>query len=220
MQSEPWNIIPRKLRQSVGERLDSHVSAHLKQRQSTAIREGPQSKVTTNKSAGKHQIVAGFPIYSTSCGQLARKGINDRQASGWLLLIDSPQGVTLQVEAKASGKGFVVIRVSTGAIVDQLKKALVRARTLITRRRRSSLQFRALRVSAMHIFAVWIHQCRRPEQDVVIPFTANFAGLREHRSYKRRTAERVLKVVATSMIIRWYEKQTAHDESRIPYLGH
>jgi hypothetical protein len=116
------------------------------------------------------------------------------------------------VEAKASGKGFVVVRVSTGAIVDQLKKALVRVRTIITRRRGSSLEFRALRVSAMHLFAVWIHQSHRPEQDVVIPFTANFAGLREQRSYKRKTAERMLKVLATSMIIRWYEKQTAPDE--------
>ena len=212
MQSEPWTIIPRKLRQSIGEHLDSHLSAHLKQGPSAAIR-GPrnQLRATTDKSAGKHQIVAAFPIYSTSSGQLARKGINDPQASGWLLLIDSPQGLTSQLEAKASGEGFVVIRVSTGAIVDQLKKALLRARTIMKRRRGSSLQFRALRVSAMHIFAIWIHQSHRPEQDVVIPFTANFAGLREQRSYKRRTAERMLKVLATSMIIRWYEKQTAHD---------
>jgi hypothetical protein len=213
MQSESWKIIPRKLRQSIVEHLDSHLGAHLKQSQSAVTRgPRPQSRVTTDKSARKHQIVAGFPIYSTSCGQLARKGINDRQASGWLLLIDSPQGMTSQVEAKASGKGFVVVRVSTGAIVDQLKKALVRVRTIITRRRGSSLEFRALRVSAMHLFAVWIHQSHRPEQDVVIPFTANFAGLREQRSYKRKTAERMLKVLATSMIIRWYEKQTAPDE--------
>jgi hypothetical protein len=154
--------------------------------------------------------VAGLPIYSASCGHLARKGINELKPSGWLLLINSAQGVISQVEAQESGKDFVVIRVSTGAVVDQLKRALVRARTIITRRQ-SRLQFRALRVSAMHIFALWIHRSHRPEHDVLIPFTANFAGLREQRSYKRKTAERLLKGLAISMIIRWYERQTAHD---------
>jgi hypothetical protein len=212
MQSEPWKNIPRKLRQSISEHLDSHLSAHLGQCHSALIREAlPQSRVTRARSAGKHQIVAGLPIYSASCGQLARKGIDELQPSGWLLLVNSAQGVTSQVEAHESGKEFVVIRVSTGAMVDQLKRALLRTRTIITRRRSYRLEFRALRISAMHIFAVWIHQSHRPEQDVLIPFTANFAGLREQRSYKRKSAERMVKGLAISMIVRWYEKQTAHD---------
>jgi hypothetical protein len=213
MQSEPWKNIPRKLRQIIGEHLDSHLSAHSDQRHSALTRAARSpSRVTNTKAAQKHQFLAGLPIYSASCGQLARKGINELQPIGWLLLIDSPQGVTSQVEAQASGEEFVVIRVSTGAIVDRLRRALVRARSITKRRQSSRLQFRALRVSAMHIFAVWIHRSHRPEQDVLIPFTANFVGLREQRSYKRRTAERLLKGLAISMIIRWYERQTAVDK--------
>jgi hypothetical protein len=45
--------------------------------------------------------------------------------------------------------------------------------------------------------------------DAAATFTANFAGLHQQRSYKRKRAERVLTGSAIGMILRWYEKYDA-----------
>lgn len=212
MQSEPWNTIPRQLRQCIAAHLDGHLRAHWDTAQSQPFNTASSRSQTGAKSVRKHQIVAGLPIYSASLGQLARKGISKARPGGWLLLINSTEGVALQVEAHANGKEFVVIRVSTGALANDLKGALVKAGTIITGRQSPRLQLRALRVSAMHIFCLWIHRFDQSEHDVLIPFTANFVGLRERRPYKRKAAERLLKACATSTIIRWYEQKNAPDE--------
>ena len=214
MQPKSWNVIPRRLRQTLGEALDGHLNAHLAADHFTHPRKLPSRQRRAKSSSRvtpKYEIVAGLPIYSASCGSLARQGLRELQAGGWLLLVKSVQGVSCQVEAqaKAKNKGYVVSRVSTGALANHLENAMESAGISTTGRRGSRLEFRALRIPAMHIFAVWIHRPSDPERHVLIPFTPNFAGLRSLRSYKRQQAERLLKKHATAMILRWYERHYA-----------
>jgi hypothetical protein len=203
MRSRLGSTVPRRLREFIAQQLDAHVNAHLSC-QEPAWR--PQVPRATGSRVGNHNVVAGIPIYTASLSRLASKGIRELQPAGWLLLVHSFQGLTAQLEVQERDKKFVLVRVSVGLAADHLEKAVAKARSFLTPRRGSRVQLRALRVAAMHIFALWVHHHTNLEQDVFIPFTANFAGLHRRRLYKRKTAERLLTSLATAMIVRWYEQ--------------
>lgn len=150
------------------------------------------------------ETISKLEVYSSTCGRVARTGIDDLKLSGSLLLVRSSVGELFHVELAGSGKKLAITRVSSGCTAKDLEKALARER-FRTRDKKSEL--RVLRIPGMHLSAVWLHHRKssRLLADLFIPYTRNFTGLRVGRAYTRARIERTLKQCATQMILRWYE---------------
>jgi hypothetical protein len=145
---------------------------------------------------------AKLEVYSSTCGSVARTGIEDVKRSGTILLVRSSAGEPFHVELAGSGKQLAVTRVSSGGTAKDLEKALERAGS---RARGNGSELRVLRVPAMHLSAVWLHHLNnRFGADAFIPYTHNFVGLRLGELIPSRDRA-VLKQYATHTILRWYE---------------
>lgn len=144
-------------------------------------------------------------VYTGSCGAMARGELRDLKRSGMILLVKTSSKLGFHVEVGGADKEGAVNRVSTGAIVQDLEKAIQRARKRSPTRVKGS-ELRILRVPGMHVSAVWVHHPKRRTADVFVPYALNFAGLRSGHTYKRERIESLLKKQATQMILRWYDR--------------
>ena len=214
--------LPAKLRVLVETELDSHINAHLGARHFSHIRKvhSASAKTKSGPQASQAPILeANLSVYGSDCGLLARKGLHDVQPLGWVLLLCPRPGLIAQVELQEKNKHPVITRVSTGSSVVRLKKALDRA--LANRRGRVDFELRALRIPALHLFALWTHRRKNSQDDCLVATTSNFAGLLPGRIYRRTKAEALLKKRATEMILRWYErvqKETERDQPAAVFL--
>ena len=191
--------------------LFTQLSGHLKLHLGKPEISPPRLLDTVQKPAKKSppashifETIAKLEVYSSSCGRVARIGIEDLKRSGSLLLVRSSGGEPFHVELAGSGKQPAITRVSSGRTAKDLEKALTRDRF---RAHDKKSELRVLRVPAMHLSAVWLHHLTtsRLLADLFIPYTRNFTGLQVGRTYTRARIERTLKQYATQMILRWYE---------------
>ena len=203
--SSPLN---RALLKRIASRLSGHVPMHLPLAAPRAIRVLERAKPAPKRSADEiHTFLITFaaPIFTSSCGKLASSGIGNPHQAGLVLLIKSLDGDSLYVEVEHLSKGPESIRVSTGSVTGDLEKAVNRSKPSEDSRRKKS-ELRILRISAMHLSAVWRHIPTNPEADRIVPYTANFAGVRKGSAYSLRRADRILKNAAMEAILRWYER--------------
>jgi len=158
-----------------------------------------------SKASNVFLIEEKLPVYTGSCGTMARGGIRDLKQAGMILLLRSSSGLAFHVEMGGPGKQLAVTRVSTGAIAKDLGKAIQRTGKRFTTRSRG-LELRVFRVAGMHVSAVWVHHPKKQDADAFVPYTPNFAGLRLGQTYKLHRIESLLKKHATHMILRWYDR--------------
>jgi hypothetical protein len=197
----------QSLRGVLDKELGSHVDAHLRALHLPHIQKASSIPAATKTARGKarYTLAAKLPVYTASCGSLARHGLIELKKNGWMLLVHSATGLLAHVEVQKKQKGYVVSRVSTGALPEEVSRAVERARKSTERRARVT-QLRALSIPAMHILAVWVHQPNAVERDTLIPVTANFAGLSRQREYPRRRVDQLLRKHAMAMILHWYDR--------------
>jgi hypothetical protein len=204
--------VPPRLLRLLRAELDPHLRAHLAAEHLPHVQSvhARGTKAKEPSPQRKTELLVALPIYSASCGALARSGFSGLRLSGWLLLVDSAPGVAALVELQEQGKHAAVTRVSTGELAEQMKKAVNRAS------RYDGMQLRALRVPAMHLLAVWGHFPKRRAKDFVSPVMQNFSGLRLLRSYTAAKAEHIIKQAAWAMILRWYDRVEKELQNRRP----
>jgi hypothetical protein len=199
-------LVNRALLKRIAQLLRGHVSIHIPQKNSRHLRVLERAKSAPKRSAEIDTFVVTFqaPIFTSSCGNLARSGIGNLQHAGMILLIKSLDGNALYVEVGHASKDTESIRVSTGSITDDLEKAVTRSKASMESRRTKS-DIRILRISAMHLSSIWRHIPANPKADQIVPYTANFAGVRKGSAYSLRRANGILKKSAIQAILRWYE---------------
>src|SRR5260370_17976941 len=203
--SSPLN---RALLKRIASRLSGHVPMHLPLAAARPIRVSERAKPAPKRSADEiHTFLITFaaPIYTSSCGKLVRSGIGNPHQAGLVLLIKSLDGDSLSVEVEHLSKGPESIRVSTGSVTGDLEKAVNRSKPSEDSRRKKS-ELRILRISAMHLSAVWRHISTNPEADRIVPYTANSAGARQGSPYSLPRSNLLLKNAAMEAILRWYER--------------
>ncbi len=198
----------RALLKRIASLLSGHVSMHLPQADSRHIRVLEGRKPAPKSSAdATHTFFVTFaaPVFTASCGELSRSRLGNAQRAGLVLLLKSLDGNSLYVEVERPSKDPESIRVSTGSITGDLEKAFVRSEASEDSRRKKS-EIRILRISAMHLSAVWRHIPANPDADRIVPYTANFGGVKNGRAYSFRRADRILTNSAIQIILRWYER--------------
>jgi hypothetical protein len=206
--------LPPKLRVLVKSELDSHIKAHLGAHHFAHIRNVHSASARAKSKSNAKQtpiLEADLPVYGSDCGLLARAGIHEVHLLGRILLMCPRPRLFAQVEVQESNEHYTVARVSTGSSVIRLKKAVDRA--LLNQRPGESSELRVLRVSALHLSALWTHQRRNSRDDCFEATTSNFAGMLPGRIYKRTKAEALLKKRATDMIVAWYERAQKENKS-------
>lgn len=187
--------------------LSGHLKVHLGKHEMPPLRLLDTVQKPAKKSPPSSHIfetIAKLEVYSSTCGRVARTGIEDLKRSGSLLLVRSSGGEPFHVELAGSGKRLAITRVSSGRTAKDMEKALARERFRV---RDKKSELRVLRIPGMHFSAVWLHHrtSSRLLADLFIPYTHNFTGLQVGRTYTRARIERTLKQYATQMILRWYE---------------
>lgn len=203
--------IPAALRHSVSRSLNEHVPAHQATShfsQAKKLLQGTKRVSRKRITSVEIEAMVALPIYSASISILARKGLSAMELNGWDVLVDAAHELTFLAEAQARNESFVVTRVSSGVSVEQIEIAIQRARKSMPKGGQRA-ELRVLRIPAMHFSAIWIHRVSRSKDDGIIPFTANFVGLRLQRLYTMKSAENRLKQHAINMILRWYDSVTA-----------
>jgi len=202
------SLLTRALLKRIAHLLSGHVSIHIPLKHPRPIRVLEGAKRVPKGSVDEiHTFVVTFaaPVFTSSCGKLARSGIGNPQQAGLVLLIKSLDGKSLYVEVERPSKGPESIRVSTGSVASDLEKAVNRSKASEDSRRKKS-EIRILRISAMHLSAVWRHIPAYPESDRIVPYTANFVGVRKGSAYSLRRADSILRNAAIQTILRWYER--------------
>jgi len=191
--------------------LEGHAKLHLHG-------QPPQAHVV---SSGRHENSASdafrindkLVVYTASCGAMARGEIQSLKRDGIVVLVTTSSGLAFHVEVGGSDKERSLTRVSSGAIVRDLEKAIRRASKRSSARGSKSV-LQILRVPSMHVSAVWVHHPKKSIADVFVPYTANFATLRPGRTYKLQRIQFLLKKEAIRMILRWYNRyEKSHIQS-------
>ena len=180
--------------------LDASELSHIRVVDSTHTR-----GKSISKAPNVFLIEEKLPVYSGSCGALARAGIIDLKQAGTILLVRSSSGLAFHVELGGPSKQTTVTRVTTGAIAKDLEKSIQETGKQFARRSRGS-ELRVLRVAAMHLSAVWVHHPKKQGADVFVPYTPNFVNLRLRQTYKLHRMQALLKKYAANMILRWYDR--------------
>ena len=197
-----------KLRQAVRQDVGSHLDAHLHAPHFEHIRKIHERANAPGRSRSKakpHQIWEKLDIYAAILPVAARAGLDQITSEGWILLVESAEGLLTQVEVQKTRGEYGVVRVITGPLADALARAVESAKSRTARKPANAQELRILSVPAMHVFGVWAHNPKRPQKDFFIATMSNFVGLRQQRRYGLAAVRRLLKRHATAMILHWYE---------------
>lgn len=199
--------IPRKMKQALERELHSHVETHLQADHFKHIKVAHAAASRLEQERAKpraHRVLASLKIYSADLAPVAHDGLSKLQLGGWVLLAETGPGLLAKVEVQQQNKEYRIARVTTGAVANDLDRAVRQAQKRASRRRTQELRF--LSVPPMHIMAVWSHFPKRPQSDTFTPISLNFAGLRQRRAYSRAATEKALRRHATDLIVHWYER--------------
>ena len=199
--------IPRKMKQALERELHSHVETHLQADHFKHIKVAHAAASRLEQGRAKpraHRVFVSLKIYSTDLAPVARAGLRELQPGGWVLLAETGPDLLTKIEVQQRNKEYRVARVTTGAVADDLDRAVHQAQKRASRRRPQELRF--LSIPAMHIMAVWAHIPKHPQDDTFTPISLNFAGLRQRRVYSRAATEKALRRHATDLIVHWYER--------------
>jgi hypothetical protein len=210
MQKSQTSAFSGKLRQAVLQDVGSHLDAHLRAAHFEHIRKIHERATPLGRSRRKakpHQIRKKLDIYAATLPVAARAGLDQITSEGWILLVESAEGLCTQVEVQKTKGAYGVVRVITGPLADALARAVESAKSHTARKTANAQELRILSVPALHVFGVWAHHPKRPQKDFFIATVSNFVGLRQQRKYGLAAVRRLLKRHATEMILHWYEQQ-------------
>lgn len=98
--------IPAKMKLAVDRELGPHLEAHLQSDHLKHIRTAKR-RAGRQKSAKKdgHRIIGTFRIYSSDLASVARTGLGEPQAGGWVLLAQTAPGLLVKIDILAAQQG-------------------------------------------------------------------------------------------------------------------
>jgi hypothetical protein len=199
--------LPTGIRRALAHELDSHLDAHLRSDHLPHIQAAKKrrAKLESKKVKNPEQRIVGlFRIYTCDMATVARQGLSDLHAGGWVVLAQTRPDLLAKIEVQPHNREFRVVRVATGALAEDMNFALQK---LIARSSRQKAQeFRLLSIPAMHILALWSHSPKHPERDVLSAVSLNFASFKQQRIYSRAAVDKLLRRHAADLILHWYER--------------
>jgi hypothetical protein len=178
----------------IGRLLREHGTVHLS-------KEGEAGQRTVRGAT--FTVEFALEAYSVRLNSLVRRGFENCDPLGHVLLVRGSTGVVLQVEVPPKASKSAP-HVTSGPTADAMENALRKVRA----RRRSAL-CRLLRIPSLHLSAVWVRGTSRGRVDQFVPYTLNFVGARPGLVYMRPRFEKLLRVKANEMILDWYERYEA-----------
>jgi hypothetical protein len=200
-----------KLHRPLTHRLAGHIRVHAQLPESSRVRvciPDPASDGIASGSFHTVLIEKQLPVFAAPAAHFALEGISSAEGSGSLLLLKSAINDVLIAHVTGTLAKPQIERVSSGKSAAVLQRALAKVGGSALRRR----SLRVLRVDGVHCLALWVHNERRPEKDVLYPLNPNFSGLRVGRRYSLKRFETAFKKNASEGILRWfirYEQEAA-----------
>jgi hypothetical protein len=212
MKSSIKPVLTAAVRRQIATALGPHLAAHLSSSHPTGI-SLDETSGSDNRRGKKNRFVASavLPVYVAQLHQLARAGVANLQAEGFLLLVRSPAQKHLLVEVSDPGQVPPPIRVISGATVKALERALI---TFAARPSKDHSSLSVLRVPALHLYAVCGDIPTNQPGAAFVPFTPNFAGVKPGRRYTLQRFDAQLRTAAIQCILRWYEGLIMKQENR------
>jgi hypothetical protein len=211
MKSSIKPVLTAAVRRQIATALSSHLAAHLSSSHPAGI-SLDETSGSYKRRGKKNRFVASavLPVYVAQLHQLARAGVANLQAEGFLLLVRSPAQEHLLVEVSDPAHVPPPIRVISGATVKALERALI---TFAARPSKDHSPLSVLRVPALHLYAIWGDIPANQSAAAFVPLTPNFAGVKPGRRYTLQRFEAQLRTAAMQCILRWYERLIIEQEN-------
>jgi len=203
----PQHVLHGKFRPHLSAHLLAHHFEHIKAFHADREAALRKSKKKVDQGLPAHTLLAQLRVYTGLAAQLAQSGMRDVDRGGWVLLVELAGGLKGQVEVEQRRGQHVISRLITGAMADELARAVELARRPKARKQKTRSQLRILSVPSMQLFSVWLHRPKTPAKDAFIPVTASFLGLHAGRKYARNTVERAVGGLARKLLRRQVERK-------------
>jgi hypothetical protein len=167
------------------------------------LKQGNESQGRTVKGKTTFTVEYALAAYSLHLSSLALRGFENCEPTGHVLLVRGGAGSVLQVEVPLKTSKSAP-HVTSGPTADALENALQKVGA-----KRRSAPCQLLRVPSLHLSAVWVRRGSRDRMEQLVPYTMNFAGAKPGSAYTRPRFEKLLRMRANEMILRWYERLEA-----------
>ena len=118
--------IPAKLKRALERELDSHMKTHLQSDHLKHIQAAKKRLAQPPRGSAKKERTPrprSIQDLQSDLAPVARAGLRELRAGGWVLLVQTSPGLLAMVEFQPEKKEFRLVRVTTGAAAEEMSAA-------------------------------------------------------------------------------------------------